>query len=92
MTAAENVDLIIVLMGFGRDCQMFEKRIPASVSMQELTGSERSISERYINVLMAAAVFTLSVLATDVSPENDDEEVKTTQTGWKPRGRERREH
>ena len=49
----------------------------ANVSMQELTGSERSMSERYINVLMAAAVFTQSVLATDVSPEH--EEVKTTQ-------------
>ena len=28
---------------------------------------------------MAAAVFTQSVLAADVSPEHDDEEVKTTQ-------------
>ena len=37
------------------------------------------MSERYINVLMAASVFTQSVLAIDVSPEHDDEEVKTTQ-------------
>ena len=48
----------------------------ASVSMQELTGSERTMSERYVNVLMAAAVFTLSVLATDVSPEHNGVEAQ----------------